>query len=131
MSKRPFVVMSLAQTIALRDQMRPVYEMVIDVLDSHSPNGEAIRDAMLFSRDLARVRIGAGEMSQQEARQTLDHIAKEYMGCKESWKSVIHIAKKGKWAELAETAADYVVGDIEESVFVEAIQRAFQAEVKE
>ena len=123
-------LMEVDQLMELDAYMNPVRYTVFDVLDSDRPNGEAIRDAVRFSREFAYARIGL-EFDMADARSALEDIARDYMFCKETWKSIIRIAEKGKWAGLAETAADYVVGDIEESVFVEAIQRAFQAEAKE
>jgi hypothetical protein len=128
MSKLRFL--STSQLMELGAYMNPVQDMILDVLDSDRPNGEAIRDAMRFSLEFAYARIGF-EFDMADTRLALEDIARNYMGCKETWKSIIRIAEKGKWAELAETAADYVVGDIKESVFAEAIQQAFQAEVKE
>jgi len=127
MSKLRFL--STSQLMELGAYMNPVQDMILDVLDSDRPNGEAIRDAMRFSLDFAYARIGF-KFDMVDARSALEDIARNYMGCKETWKSIIRIAEKGRWAELAETAADYVVGDIEESVFVEALQRALEPDVK-
>ena len=122
-------VLNLSQINELDAYMRPVRDMVIDVLSCDRPNGEAIRDAMLFSREFAYAKIGF-EFNWADMRSALEDIARNYMGCKETWKSIIRIAEKGRWADLAENAADYVVGDIEESVFVEALQRALEPDVK-
>ena len=122
-------VLNLSQINELDAYMRPVRDMVIDVLGCDRPNGEAIRDAMLFSREFAYAKIGF-EFNWADMRSALEDIARNYMGCKETWKSIIRIAEKGRWADLAENAADYVVGDIKESVFVKALQRALEPDVK-
>lgn len=122
-------LLSINQLMEMDAYMNPVRYTVFDVLDSDRPNGEAIRDAVRFSREFAYARIGF-EFDMADARSALEDIARNYMGCKETWKSIIRIAEKGRWSGLAETAADYVVGDIEESVFVEALQRALEPDVK-
>ena len=122
-------LLSINQLMEMDAYMNPVRYTVFDVLDSDRPNGEAIRDAVRFSREFAYARIGF-EFDIDDVRSALEDIARNYMGCKETWKSIIRIAEKGRWSGLAETAADYVVGDIEESVFVEALQRALEPDVK-
>ena len=124
-----FRVLSVSQLMEIDAYMNPVRYAVLDVLDSDRPNGEAIRDAMRFSRKFASARIGL-EFDMDDVRSALEDIARNYMGCKETWKSIIRIAQKGRWSGLAETAADYVVGDIEESVFVEALEQALEPDVK-
>jgi len=99
------------------------------LLEISTADAQAIRDAVRFSREFAYARIGL-EFDMADARSALEDIARDYMGCKETWKSIIRIAEKGRWAGLAETAADYVVGDIKESVFVKALQRALEPDVK-
>ena len=121
-------LLSINQLMEIDAYMNPVRYTVFDVLDSDRPNGEAIRDAVRFSREFAYARIGL-EFDIDDVRSALEDIARNYMFCKETWKSIIRIAEKGKWAGLAETAADYVVGDIEESVFVEAIEQVMKSEV--
>ena len=123
-------VLNLSQINELDAYMRPVRDMVIDVLGCDRPNGEAIRDAMLFSREFAYAKIGF-EFDWADMRSALEDIARDYMGCKETWKSIIRIAEKGKWVDLAETAADYVVGDVGELVLLRAMQRALQTEAVE
>ena len=122
-------LLSVSQLMDMDAYMSPVRITVFDVLDSDRPNGEAIRDAVRFSREFAYARIGL-EFDIDDVRSALEDIARNYMGCKETWKSIIRIAEKGKWAGLAETAADYIVYDIKESVFVKALQRALEPDVK-
>ena len=122
-------LLSINQLMEVDAYMNPVRYTVFDVLDSDRPNGEAIRDAVRFSREFAYARIGL-EFDIDDVRSALEDIAQNYMGCKETWKSIIRIAEKGKWAGLAETAADYIVYDIKESVFVKALQRALEPDVK-
>ena len=123
-------LLSINQLMEIDAYMNPVRYTVFDVLDSDRPNGEAIRDAVRFSREFAYAKIGL-EFDWADMRSALEDIARNYMGCKETWKSIIRIAEKGKWVDLAETAADYVVGDVGELVLLRAMQRALQTEAVE
>ena len=100
---------------------------VIDELDSDKPNGEAIRDAMFFSRDIIEARLGLLDMSVSDAQVALTNIARDYLDSG-AWGAIGRIAKSAGWEDAVERAADYYVGDIEEALLREAIQDAMHPE---
>jgi hypothetical protein len=110
---------------------------VIDEIDSDKPNGEAIRDAMFFSRDIIEARFGLLDMSVSDAQVALTNIARDYLDSG-AWGAIGRIAKSAGWEDAVERAADYYVGDIEEALLQEAIKdamwpdpRAIKTKVKE
>ena len=113
--------------LSAKEKMVLMYLAVIDEIDSDRPNGEAIRDAMFFSRDIIEARLGLLEMSVSDARVTLLNIAYDYLDSG-AWGAIGRIAKAAGWEEAAERAADYSVGDIEEIILQEAIQDAMHPE---